>query len=175
MPIKFRCVHCNKLLGIARRKAGTIVDCPQCHQQLIVPTPSEPEPEPDSDQPTVQPEPAPRATQRLFEQDQFSLDLDDGHSPTYRHHDQGPATYAPPPTFAAERHLPIPSTVASPAPNPVPLPMPYPLPATSPPVQGLVLSGSKIMLILIVLFFVIAAAFGAGVFVGKSLTAAAGS
>ncbi|MEZ6141612.1 MAG: hypothetical protein R3B84_13655 [Zavarzinella sp.] len=39
MPIKFRCVYCDKLLGIATRKAGTTVDCPQCSNALIVPTP----------------------------------------------------------------------------------------------------------------------------------------
>ena len=37
MPIRFRCVYCDKLLGIARRKAGAVVNCPQCQQPLIVP------------------------------------------------------------------------------------------------------------------------------------------
>src|SRR5436305_5070064 len=39
MPIKFRCVYCNQLLGISRRKAGTIVRCTTCEGQLIVPDP----------------------------------------------------------------------------------------------------------------------------------------
>ena len=39
MPIRFRCVYCNKLLGIARRKGGAVVNCPECNQPLIVPTP----------------------------------------------------------------------------------------------------------------------------------------
>ena len=39
MPIKFRCVYCEQLLGIARRKAGTVVKCPNCAGQLIVPAP----------------------------------------------------------------------------------------------------------------------------------------
>ncbi len=30
MPIRFRCPHCNRLLGIATRKAGTDIPCPQC-------------------------------------------------------------------------------------------------------------------------------------------------
>jgi hypothetical protein len=38
MPIRFRCVHCKQLLGIARRKAGTLVRCPKCQQQVLVPT-----------------------------------------------------------------------------------------------------------------------------------------
>src|SRR6516162_2252797 len=37
MPIRFRCQYCNQLLGIARRKAGTAVQCPTCHGQVIVP------------------------------------------------------------------------------------------------------------------------------------------
>src|SRR3954468_18215814 len=42
MPIRFRCVYCNQLLGISRRKAGTIVRCTTCEGQLIVPEPSDP-------------------------------------------------------------------------------------------------------------------------------------
>lgn len=38
MPIRFRCGHCQQLLGIARRKAGTVVTCPSCQQAVIVPT-----------------------------------------------------------------------------------------------------------------------------------------
>jgi hypothetical protein len=41
MPIRFRCVYCNQLLGISRRKAGTIVRCTSCEGQLIVPEPSD--------------------------------------------------------------------------------------------------------------------------------------
>jgi hypothetical protein len=39
MPIRFRCAYCNQLMGIARRKAGTVVRCPKCAGELIVPTP----------------------------------------------------------------------------------------------------------------------------------------
>ena len=38
MPIRFRCAYCNQLMGIARRKAGTVVRCPTCAGQVIVPT-----------------------------------------------------------------------------------------------------------------------------------------
>src|SRR5687767_1683605 len=41
MPIRFRCVYCNQLLGISRRKAGTIVRCTTCEGQLIVPNPDD--------------------------------------------------------------------------------------------------------------------------------------
>lgn len=37
MPVRFRCPHCNRLLGIARRKAGSQIDCPQCGRPLTVP------------------------------------------------------------------------------------------------------------------------------------------
>jgi hypothetical protein len=41
MPIRFRCAYCNQLLGIARRKAGTVVRCPTCAGQVVVPNPQE--------------------------------------------------------------------------------------------------------------------------------------
>jgi phage FluMu protein Com len=37
MPIRFRCAYCNQLMGIARRKAGTVVKCPTCSGQVVVP------------------------------------------------------------------------------------------------------------------------------------------
>jgi phage FluMu protein Com len=41
MPIRFRCAYCNQLMGIATRKAGTVVACPKCQGQVIVPNPLE--------------------------------------------------------------------------------------------------------------------------------------
>jgi hypothetical protein len=40
MPIRFRCAYCNQLMGIARRKAGTVVRCPKCAGQVVVPNPA---------------------------------------------------------------------------------------------------------------------------------------
>src|SRR5437016_186566 len=37
MAIRFRCAYCNQLLGIARRKVGTVVRCPTCAGQVVVP------------------------------------------------------------------------------------------------------------------------------------------
>lgn len=37
MPIRFRCGYCKRLLGIARRKAGTETTCPYCHYTITVP------------------------------------------------------------------------------------------------------------------------------------------
>jgi predicted RNA-binding Zn-ribbon protein involved in translation (DUF1610 family) len=38
MAIKFYCKSCQQLLGIAGRKAGTDIDCPQCGQTQLVPS-----------------------------------------------------------------------------------------------------------------------------------------
>jgi hypothetical protein len=40
-PIKFRCYQCNQLLGVSRSKVGSIVTCPKCATELIVPEPDE--------------------------------------------------------------------------------------------------------------------------------------
>lgn len=37
MPIRFRCAYCNQLMGISHRKVGTIVRCPKCSGQVVVP------------------------------------------------------------------------------------------------------------------------------------------
>jgi hypothetical protein len=42
MPIRFRCSHCNRLLGIARRKAGAETNCPHCGASITVPKLDEP-------------------------------------------------------------------------------------------------------------------------------------
>lgn len=42
MPIRFRCPHCTRLLGVARRKAGTETACPHCHSVLTIPFEDEP-------------------------------------------------------------------------------------------------------------------------------------
>jgi hypothetical protein len=39
MPIDFRCAYCNQLMRIGRRKAGSVVRCPKCAGEIIVPTP----------------------------------------------------------------------------------------------------------------------------------------
>src|SRR5204862_5290906 len=42
VPIRFRCAYCNQLMGISRRKAGTVVRCPTCSGQVVVPPENEP-------------------------------------------------------------------------------------------------------------------------------------
>lgn len=38
MPIRFRCTHCQQLLSVSRKQAGTGVACPACGGELRVPT-----------------------------------------------------------------------------------------------------------------------------------------
>src|SRR2546425_13275300 len=44
MPIRFRCAYCNQLMGIARRKSGSVVRCPRCAGEVIVPANQEAQP-----------------------------------------------------------------------------------------------------------------------------------
>jgi hypothetical protein len=70
MPIRFRCVYCNQLLGISKRKAGTVVRCTTCQGQLIVPDAgAATEMAEEGDLPAA-PKP-PVEAGRLFERDDF--------------------------------------------------------------------------------------------------------
>jgi hypothetical protein len=53
MPIRFRCVYCDQLLGIAKRKAGSVVKCPNCAGQLMVPSPDASDDQSEADVPTA--------------------------------------------------------------------------------------------------------------------------
>jgi biopolymer transport protein ExbD/phage FluMu protein Com len=88
MPILFRCPTCNQKLSITRKRAGTMITCPKCKEQALVPTleeveasgrkASEREPEPDVageelfsdgdfDDPSAEDEGAFRAAEPVFE------------------------------------------------------------------------------------------------------------
>lgn len=41
MPILFRCSNCGQKLSITRKKAGTLVTCPECAHRVTVPSPEE--------------------------------------------------------------------------------------------------------------------------------------
>jgi len=53
MPIRFRCAYCNQLMGISSRKAGSVVRCPKCAGEIIVPMPEGMQPPEAADQPAV--------------------------------------------------------------------------------------------------------------------------
>jgi hypothetical protein len=44
MPVLFRCFQCQQVLGTSRAKVGSVVVCPKCKAELIVPEPPTPEP-----------------------------------------------------------------------------------------------------------------------------------
>jgi hypothetical protein len=166
MPIRFRCVYCDKLLGIAKRKAGAVVNCPQCGQPLIVPTP---EPEPEATAAASQPASPPPSPGKLFEQDDFDVLL------------EGDATFRSPEPPTPPRR----AKAAAPVVNPLP-PRPFPverslpaapdsIPTGSLPTRrrsgGLVLSGGMLVLVLVAILVLMGLAFGGGILVGKMLTA----
>src|SRR5437764_4477325 len=102
MPIRFRCVYCNQLLGISRRKAGTTVRCTTCDGQLIVPDPAAAStelaedgvpPPPES----VTKEPPPVKGSQLFERDDFGEVLE-----PFQYH-SSPAAVANPPASSSVR------------------------------------------------------------------------
>jgi hypothetical protein len=49
MPIHFRCCFCHQLLGIAHRKAGSVIECPTCRGKIWVPKSEHPEAAPPVD------------------------------------------------------------------------------------------------------------------------------
>lgn len=161
MPIRFRCVYCDKLLGIARRKAGAVVNCPQCGQPLIVPSP-EPEPAAATAPPSL-----PAAPGKLFEHDNFEAILQG--DVTLRAHD-APAKRArpsrraepaplPPRPFAVEQSLPAPRDAELPEYTPHP----------GPSAGGVVLSIGVLVVLILAALILIGGAFGAGILVGRML------
>jgi hypothetical protein len=158
MPVRFRCQFCNQLLGIARRKIGTQVECPTCHNSVTVPAVDSP----DAAAPVKRYDPP------LFERS----DIDDllGRAPA-----DPPGTVAPP----------SPDPVAPPAPPPAPWalpptdfqPEPYKPSAPSPavgrpgpaPAAGVVLTPLNATLLTVAAVLLLAVAFAAGLLIGRFL------
>jgi phage FluMu protein Com len=117
MPIRFRCQRCNKLLGIARRKAGSETTCPHCGATITVPA--------DEDEP--------RDRAEVHNLDDIDALLNPFSAPA------APLPLAPPPPPAAKSSPPPPppAPAARPAPAPdrpkrEPRPEPLPLPEDLP-------------------------------------------
>jgi hypothetical protein len=163
MPIRFRCAYCNQLLGIARRKAGTVVRCPTCAGQVVVPNPEGENPA----QPTGGPKLA------LFERSDFD-NLFEPLEPV-------PATEQPA-VIASKAAVPAPPSAGEPAPaiwktevggevdvEPIRMPAgnyfapPPPVPARPP---GMVLSPLMATVLSVVVILALALAFAAGLAVG---------
>jgi hypothetical protein len=143
MPIRFRCVYCNQLLGISRRKAGTIVRCTSCEGQLIVPDPG------DAESDAAEPSPRDMAA------------------------DQPPESVHPvtsPEVFAASEFdaflEPLSQAGGAVASPPAPL---VERPAPSPQTTALVLSRRALALAVIAEIALIALVFAGGLFLGLHL------
>jgi len=157
MPIRFRCVYCDKLLGIAHRKAGAIVNCPHCSEKLIVPTP-----EPQTEAKGTDEDQALEATAgpQLFERSDFEALLQP--EPTFRSGEDEPIpSTAPSRPMATAAPLPyVPQPYAPPAPAPLPAPL-------QPP--GFFLSSSKLTWLSVAAVVLLAMAFGLGIVVGRMM------
>jgi hypothetical protein len=149
MPVRFRCAYCNQLLGIARRKAGSIVRCPTCAGQVIVPS--------VESVPVEQPA---GAMQPVFERSDFDELL--GTATT-----GGPAS-----AVEASPQAPMPvapagawGTHSEPAFDMSKLDPSASMRHAAPP--GIVLSPTKATVIAVAVIILFGIAFGAGVVVGK--------
>jgi hypothetical protein len=178
MPIRFRCAYCNQLLGIARRKAGTVVRCPTCAGQVVVPS-ADAADLPDA--PDESAEPQQQGDRPLFERSDFD-DLFNNPQPVA----------GEPPTAGAPAPKKKPGgaaagTAAPPAPAPAPGDAwgthadrgaeaeragsrSGPVPVFEPPrPQGIVLSPAKATILTVVVVVGLAIAFAAGLLVGRFL------
>lgn len=127
MPIRFRCSYCNRLLGIATRKAGTQTTCPHCGYSITVPVPNEDE----------------SKTERInFEDVEAMLgrevtEIGDPASAAARPVAAAPVVAAPPPekprSEPKSAAAAVPASRPRPAPPPLPKPVPKPIDPDDPP------------------------------------------
>jgi DNA-directed RNA polymerase subunit RPC12/RpoP len=167
MPIRFRCVYCDKLLGIARRKAGAVVNCPHCSEKLIVPTP-----EPGSENEGTEEAKGTAevkvlentAGPQLFERSDFDHLLQP--EPTFRSGEDEPV-----PSTAPQRPSGLPPVPMPYVPQPYAIQQPYapvPLSASRQP-PGFFVSSSKLTWLSVAAVVLLAAAFGLGLVVGRMM------
>jgi hypothetical protein len=159
MPVRFRCAYCNQLLGIARRKAGTVVRCPTCAGQVVVPSAEV--------EARNQPANAKQVQQPIFERSDFEE--------VFGAIEQPVALNAPAraPEVPAAPAAPAPAgawgTHAEPAYGAERLDAAAAAAALAPTPAGIVLSPGKATVFMVIAVLAMALAFGAGVLVGKFL------
>jgi hypothetical protein len=163
MPIRFRCMYCNQLLGIARRKAGTEVNCPTCQRPVTVPLTSQEDGPPSPPPPAAIPEPspAPAPAPALFERSDFEDYL---HDPVAA---AAPAAAPPPPATPPPRPGPNPFDLGHLPQQPAPAPPPLPVP--TPRAAGIVLSPTGATVLTVAAILMLAVAFGVGLLIGRFL------
>jgi phage FluMu protein Com len=176
MPIRFRCVYCDKLLGIARRKAGAVVSCPHCAEKLIVPTP---EPDAEESGPTedeaVMPESeeAVAATgngMRLFEHSDFDAMMQA--EPTFRNKNEPDEIPSSPKKTAVTGDALVGQLFGDtfvPEPPVAPAPPPVPFLKDEPHRPGYFVSPAKATWLSVAAVVLLALFFGLGVIVGRSI------
>jgi hypothetical protein len=131
--LKFRCYRCTQLLAVAPSKAGSIVACPKCKTELLIPSadpgpsvwPKDPAPpEPRSNGPSVPNEPTPFIPPELLDLRPEDIRIE---ASLFESLETARATEPAP---AEERHLSevLSSPVATSAPSP-PLPADAPSPS----------------------------------------------
>jgi|SRR5579871_658489 len=154
MPIRFRCGRCHQLMGIARRKAGTTVNCPTCHTPVVVPLEDEAAPAkpPMPAVPPMSDAPAP-----LFERSDFEAFLHEPHTEKpFAPQPPPPQPPAAPPSLLSPEPLSNPSLVLT-------------APAQQRRTIGLVLSPTQATWLTVLVILLVAIAFGAGLLVGYYL------
>src|SRR5262249_11248115 len=160
MPIRFRCAYCNQLLGIARRKAGTVVRCPGCSGQVVVPSLEEAG---LSEK---------KAGHGPFEGNEIDKMLEGTEQPSVIQPGPGPVLAsqyagAPPGTSHRARAETVPAPPLPVMPLP-PVAAPPPAPGGAKP-PGIVLSPAKATLLSVGVVVALAIAFGSGLLVGLLL------
>ncbi len=157
MPIRFRCAYCNQLLGIARRKAGTVVRCPGCSGQVVVPSLEE-----------AGLSAKDKSGHGPFEGNEIDKMLEGTDQPSVVQPGPGPvlaSQYAGAPPGGAPRN----AGATVPAPPMLPMPAPTVPPPTGPKPPGIVLSPAKATLLSVGVVVALAIAFGSGLLVGLLL------
>jgi hypothetical protein len=156
MPIRFRCAYCNQLLGISRRKAGSVIRCPTCTGQVVVPQAGADEVE--DDQP---------GRPLVFERDNFDQLLNANESDPVGLPRQEPARGAP------QFPVATPSAEVDEQTEAGMREKPRHGQARPNPATKSILARPKVSAVLVGLFILLA--FGAGVWVGYSLKPATAS
>jgi len=150
MPIRFRCVYCKQLMGISRRKAGKVVRCPKCSNQVMVPVGE-----------VAPPAPAPPPEQPIFERSDFDELINQAAPPVqlFKFDEAppppaaAPAPVAPPPAAQVNNDLVEEATALS----------------EVPPQSGILLSPGMATALAVCVIIGLALAFVVGLFIGYKL------
>jgi hypothetical protein len=108
MPIRFRCAYCNQLMAISRRKIGTVVRCPKCAGDIIVPAPDGTQPAEDPQAPTNLAFDDPNFDAELIDPPSPNLTVQAGSAKSPRPATEPMPSTAPPPAAPSRRGLFIP-------------------------------------------------------------------